>query len=108
MLRLAARAVTAHRWSQRRYLRAAYTIYEDRTGDRQPAALTLAGLHRPGLTHALARLTPLQRQVVQLRYLDGYPREHTAAVIGRSVATVRCLERAALCRLHTECSTGIA
>jgi RNA polymerase sigma-70 factor (ECF subfamily) len=108
MLRLAARAVTRHGWSQRRYLRAAYTVYEDRTADPQPTAVTLAVLRRPGFSHALARLTPLQRQVVQLRYLDGYPRDRTATAMGRSVAAVRWLERAALRRLHTECSLGIA
>jgi RNA polymerase sigma-70 factor (ECF subfamily) len=108
MLRLAARAVSRHGWSQRRYLRAAYTVYEDRTGDAQPTAVTLAVLRRPGLSHALARLTPLQRQVVQLRYLDGYPRDHTATAMGQSVAAVRWLERAALRRLHTECSTSTA
>lgn len=108
MLRLAARAVTRHGWSQRRYLRAAYTVYEDRTGDPQTNAVTLAVLRRPGFTHALARLTAPQRQVVQLRYLDGYPRDHIAIAMGRSVEAVRWLERAALRRLHTECSAGIA
>lgn len=108
MLRLAARAVTRHDWSQRRYLRAAYTVYEDRTADAQPIAVTLAVLRRPGFTHALARLTAPQRQVVQLRYLDGYPRDHIATAMDRSVEAVRRLERAALRRLHTECSAGIA
>jgi RNA polymerase sigma-70 factor (ECF subfamily) len=89
-------------------VRAAYTVYEDRTGDPQSTAVTLAVLRRPGFSQALARLTPLQRRVVQLRYLDGYPRDRTAAAMGRSVAAVRWLERAALRRLHTECSTGSA
>lgn len=72
MLRLAARAVTTHRWSQRRYLRAAYTVYQDRTG--QPAVVAGTTLPRwPGVTHALARLTPPQRRVVHLRYYDGWP-----------------------------------
>src|SRR6266536_2195603 len=31
LLRLAARAVTRHDWSRRRYVRAAYTVYEDTT-----------------------------------------------------------------------------
>lgn len=108
MLGLAARAVTRHGWSQRRYLRAAYTVYEDRTADAQPSVVTLAVLRRPGFSHALSRLTAPQRQVVQLRYLDGYPRDHIATVMGRSVEAVRWLERAALRRLHTECSAGIA
>jgi RNA polymerase sigma-70 factor (ECF subfamily) len=69
MLRLAARAVTAHHWTQRRYLRGAYTVYEDRTSEPAPVTSPVV-LRRPGFTHALARLTPLQRRVVQLRYLD--------------------------------------
>ena len=108
MLRLAARAVTRHRWSQRRYLRAAYTVYEDRTSDPQLTAVTLAVLRRPGFSHALARLTAPQRQVVQLRYLDGYPRDRTATAMGRSIPAVCWLERAALRRLHIECSTNSA
>jgi RNA polymerase sigma-70 factor (ECF subfamily) len=108
MLRLAARAVTRHRRFQRRYLRAAYTVYNDRTGEHQPAGASAAVLRRPGLTHVLARLTPTQRRVVQLRFLDGYPREHTAAAMGRTVAAVRWLERDALRRLHAECTAATA
>jgi RNA polymerase sigma-70 factor, ECF subfamily len=108
MLRLAARAVTRHGWSQRRYLRAAYALYADRTSDPQPAVVNAAAPHRSGLTHALARLTAPQRQVVQLRYLDGYPRDHTATAMGRTVEAVRRIERDALHRLHTQWRTGIA
>jgi RNA polymerase sigma-70 factor (ECF subfamily) len=99
MLRLAARAVTAQSWSQRRYLRAAYTVYEDRTAEPQP---TVAAdlLRRPGFRHALARLTPAQRTAVQLRYLDGYPRDHAARLMRRSVSAVTWLEREGLRRLH--------
>jgi RNA polymerase sigma-70 factor (ECF subfamily) len=109
MLRLAARAVTRHDWSQRRYLRAAYTVYEDRTAasaaDRQVAEeRTLAMLARPGFTHALARLPILQRRVIQLRYYDGYPRDRAAHLMGRSVAAVRDLERRALRRLQDSCT----
>ena len=105
MLRLAARAVTRHGWSQRRYVRAAYTIYEDRTAETTTdgqvgGQWTLAVLARPGFAHALARLTRLQRQAVQLRYLDGVPIDHAAQTMGRSVAAVRDLERRALRRLQ--------
>jgi RNA polymerase sigma-70 factor (ECF subfamily) len=107
LLRLAARAVTRHTWSQRRYLRAAHTVHEHRTtttGQDIAAAPALAVLTRPGFGHALARLTALQRRVIQLRYLDGYPRKHAADQMGRSVAAVRDLERRALRRLHTACT----
>lgn len=105
MLRLAARAVTAYSGSQRQYLRAAYAVYED-AGDPQPAAATAGILRRPALRHALARLTPAQRQVVQLRYLHGYPRDHAARLTRRSVAAVTRLECEGLRRLQAECASG--
>jgi RNA polymerase sigma-70 factor, ECF subfamily len=49
MLRLLARAVTAHHWSQRRYLRAAHTVYQDRTGEPAPVAFV------PGLPRSTGR-----------------------------------------------------
>jgi RNA polymerase sigma-70 factor (ECF subfamily) len=109
MLRLAARAVTRHGWSQRRYVRAAYTVYQDRTaaGAADPRVAenqTVAVLARPGFVHALARLTALQRRAVQLRYLDGYPRDHAAHAMGRSTAAMRDLERRALRRLQHSCT----
>ena len=103
MLRLSARAVTRHTWAQRRYLRTAYTVYEDRTHSTVDNVLETTRatvLARPGFSHALARLTTLQRRAIQLRYLDGYRRDHTAQMMGRSVAAVRDLERRALRRLH--------
>jgi RNA polymerase sigma-70 factor, ECF subfamily len=73
LLRLAARAVTRHGWSQRRYVRAAYTVYADTAagaagGHPATAAATAAGRLR--IRHALARLSDEQRRTVQLRYLD--------------------------------------
>ncbi|MBM0226129.1 RNA polymerase sigma factor [Micromonospora sp. ATA51] len=106
MLRLSARAVTRHTWAQRRYLRTAYTVYEGRTlntvdtVDNALETTRATVLARPGFSHALARLTTLQRRAIQLRYLDGYRRDHTAQMMGRSVAAVRDLERRALRRLH--------
>lgn len=106
MLRLAARAVTRHRWSHRRYLRAALTVGEDQQNNPIPeplgsAAPTLAEqVTRMTFVHALARLTPDQRRAIQLRHLDGYPRDAAAKAMGRSPDAVRQLERAALRRLH--------
>lgn len=84
MLRLAARAVTRHRWSHRRYLRAALTVGEGQQNSPTPepfgsAAPTLAEqVTRMTFVHALARLTPDQRRAIQLRHLDGYPRDAAA------------------------------
>ena len=66
LLRLAARAVTRHiqfARSQRRHVRAAYTVYEDTTG----SAPAMVGRHR--ISHALANLSDEQRRTMHLRYL---------------------------------------
>ncbi|HEX8629368.1 MAG TPA: sigma-70 family RNA polymerase sigma factor [Catenuloplanes sp.] len=105
MLRLAAWAVNRHDWSQRRYTRAAYSVYHDRTTAADAIGVrTIAVLARPGFSHALARLTDLQRRAIQLRYLDGYPRDRAAQAMGRSTAAMRDLERRALRRLHAACT----
>jgi RNA polymerase sigma-70 factor (ECF subfamily) len=106
MLRLAARAVTRHRWSHRRYLRAALTVGEDQHSGPIPDPLGSAApmlaeqVTRMTFVHALARLTPDQRRAIQLRHLDGYPRDAAARVMGRTENAVRHLERAALRRLQ--------
>jgi len=48
----------------------------------------------------MARLTPDQRRAIQLRYLDGYPRDAAARLMNRSIEAVRCLERRAIRRMH--------
>ena len=106
MLRLAARAVTRHRWSHQRYLRAALTVGEDQQTGPTPNPLGSGGptlaeaVTRMTFVHALARLTPDQRRAIQLRHLDGYPRDAAAHAMSRSVDAVRQLERAALRRLQ--------
>ncbi|MEV6931387.1 RNA polymerase sigma factor [Dactylosporangium sp. NPDC051485] len=112
MRRLAARAMTNHSWSQRRYLRAARTIYTDRTvtspavGTRPGpvAGRTIAAVTLTRFPQALARLTPDQRRAVQLRYLDGQPRTAVATQMGRTVDAMRWLEGRALRRLHELCT----
>ena len=73
MLRLAARACTRHRWSTNRYVRAAYTVHEDRQSRRDPSPCDVtqsAVVIRFTFVHAMARLTPGQRLAIQLRMLD--------------------------------------
>ncbi|MFJ6949992.1 sigma factor-like helix-turn-helix DNA-binding protein, partial [Micromonospora aurantiaca (nom. illeg.)] len=55
--------------------------------------------------HAMARLTPDQRRAIQLRYLDGYPRDAAARLMGRSVWAVGDLERRALRRMQITLTT---
>jgi len=113
LLRLAARAVTRHGWSQRRYVRAAYAVYADATGHADstglsggvhPAAATASptAARRLRISHALAQLSDEQRRAMQLRYLDAQPRARVAALMHRSVDAVRTLERQAVAHLRAD------
>jgi Sigma-70, region 4 len=92
--------------TRNRYLRAAYTLYEDQhpTRDTGPLGTTPSTPvpSRATFVHALARLTTDQRRAIQLRLLDGYPRDAAALAMGKSVAAVKSLEQRALRRLHTQ------
>jgi RNA polymerase sigma-70 factor (ECF subfamily) len=105
----AAKACNQHDWSRRRYVRAAYAAREH--ADRAPAAplttdpTTPARLGRLPFVHALARLTPGQRRAIQLRYLDGYPRDAAARLMGCNTESVRGLERRALRRMQITLTT---
>jgi RNA polymerase sigma-70 factor (ECF subfamily) len=106
LLRLVARAATRHCWSQRRYARAAYTICDSMRTPTGPVlvARTVAVTSRPGFGPAFGALTDAQREAIRLRYLDGYPLDRVAQVMGRSIPAVRDLERRALRRLHAACT----
>lgn len=96
-LQLAARACTRHGWAARRYRRAAHEVHEHDTtptATSVPARPTIGG--RLAFVLGMARLTDNQRKAIQLRYLDGYPRDVAAAVMGRSTEAVRDLERRGL------------
>ncbi len=109
--RLAARACTRHLSAARYHTRTVYAIDDDHlaaSGD-QPAAPTdwamPAGRIETGrieISQALARLAPDQRHVIELLYLDGHSRPQVAATIGRSVNTVRTLQRRALHHLKQQ------
>lgn len=98
----AAKACNQHDWSRRRYVRAAYAVR-----DQQPAPAAAdtgappARLGRITFAHAMARLTAAQRRAVQLRYLDGHPRDAAARLMDRSTEAVRDLERRGLRHLQT-------
>ena len=50
---------------------------------------------------ALALLTPDQREVMHLRFVEGYPLEDVARLTGRRVGAVKALQHRALGRLRT-------
>jgi len=102
LLQLAAGAVTCHDRTRRRYVRAAYAVYAQRRDPAPASPHHPVQLARVTFAQALARLSDAQRRVIQHRYLDGMSRAAVAEVIGRSISTVRDLERHALRRLHTD------
>ena len=56
----------------------------------------------PELSHALANLPPLHREVLLLRYQDDLSYEEIAAVVGCSVGTVKSRLHHAKRRLQSE------
>ncbi len=69
--------------------------------------------HHPGditaighvmLVHALARLAPSQREVLQHRYLEGQTQKATAILVGKTLSAVRSAEHRARVKLRTELS----
>lgn len=81
-LQPAACACTRHGWAARRYLRAAHEIHD--------------------------HLTDNQRTAIQLHYLDGYPRDLTAATLSRSTAAIKDLQRRGLRRLNSALAMPMA
>lgn len=105
-IRQAAKACNQHDWSRRRYVRAAYAVRDHDPAPAAPDAGDLpARLGRITFVHAMARLTAAQRRAIQLRYLDGYPRDAAARLMDRSTQAVRDLERRALRRLQAALAT---
>jgi RNA polymerase sigma factor (sigma-70 family) len=101
-LQLAARACTRHGRAARRYLHAAHETHDQAAiaPAAAPAPRTFTVGWRMAFVAGMARLTDNQRTAIQLRYLDGYPRDLAAAVMGRSTEANRDLERRGLRRLN--------
>lgn len=102
----AAKACTRHDWSTRRYVRAAKTVQEQtkivETLDPASATETPATIGRVTLVHALARLVPDQRRAIQLRFLDGYPRDQRADLLAKTPNGMKYLEAQALRQLRIQ------
>lgn len=91
-----------HRLSVDRWRRARARVAEVLT-DRHPEPRDAAGDrpdHRLLLEEALARLTPRQRAVLVLRFLEDLTETATAAVLRCSTSTVKSQTRVALERLR--------
>jgi RNA polymerase sigma factor (sigma-70 family) len=99
----AAKARRRHEWSVRRYTRATITTEQElqRTGSAAGADEPRPPTGRTVLVQALARLAADQRRAVQLRFLDGLPRDDQAHELNRSPEAARALETRAIRNLRT-------
>jgi RNA polymerase sigma-70 factor, ECF subfamily len=59
------------------------------------------------VSHALAQLTPLYRQVLTLRFISGFSHAETAQVLARSEEAVRVLQYRALAALRELLDTNL-
>ncbi|MEZ0397117.1 MAG: sigma-70 family RNA polymerase sigma factor [Anaerolineales bacterium] len=65
-----------------------------------PEEIVARRSHRERLRRALQRLTPEQRQVIALKYLEGWQNEQIARALGKPVGAVKSLQHRALTRLQ--------
>lgn len=65
-----------------------------------PEEIASVGDDARQLRSAIARLTPLQQEVVVLRYLEGRSTKETAVVIGKPESTIRGIQMRALAALR--------
>lgn len=82
------------RWRRRRW--------REVTTDTVPEAMHHDSTERIGLLEDLRRLSPQQRAVLVLRYLDDLTEADTADALGISVGSVKSHARAALARLRNQ------
>ncbi|MGH9110654.1 MAG: RNA polymerase sigma factor [Acidimicrobiales bacterium] len=102
-LRRAASNLLADRWRARaRHRDADRRVAESRPAEPAPPdeRLVVAEEHET-LRRALARLPPVQRQVLRLRIVEELSAEETAAVVGKSAAAVRQIQHRALKTLRS-------
>ena len=67
----------------------------------EPDASILALSDSEAVRRALTQLTPLQQEVIVLRFVEGYSTEEIAAVVGKREGTVRGIQFRALEALRT-------
>lgn len=96
---------TAHNWIVDRYRRAAPPVLElnpetvDESGE-QPGDLLQAQEQQARLRAVLFELTPDQRQVVVLKYLENLSNREVAATVNKTVGAVKSLQHRALDNLR--------
>jgi RNA polymerase sigma-70 factor (ECF subfamily) len=95
-----ARVVDDHRARARRPLQVAYEPQHDTRAVESAEASALGSVATQQAEEMLAELGEEQRSVVMLRVMAGLSLEETAQVLGRSVGSVKQLQRRELLRLR--------
>jgi len=93
----------AHNWISDHYRRQVYLPLEEDLGaeaSSEPHELVLDQLEQEEVRSALLRLTPDQRQVLVLKFLEGWKDEDIAHSLGKEVTVVKALQRRAIASLQ--------
>ena len=94
----------AHHWITDYYRRQPLPAFplEEALVDEQddPAGIAAENINQEQVRAALARLTPEQRQVIVLKYLEGWENEAVAARLDKSVGSIKALQHRALAALR--------
>lgn len=105
LFRLARNVVIDHIRTRREH--APLELVAERTGSEQgPDELAALRQEMDSVAHALRRLTPEQREAIELRFFAGLSAKEAAEAMGRQEGTVRGLQFRAIASLRRE--LGIA
>jgi RNA polymerase sigma-70 factor (ECF subfamily) len=88
------RLVDHHRYAARRPTEPLSESITDETPGPEARVALMAETRR--LSEALARLTDEQQMVIQLRFIEGYNLEDSAAIMGKSTGAIKALQHRAL------------
>ncbi len=69
-------------------------------GKGDPSKTVVAAMEQDEVRAALAKLTPDQRQVIILKYLEGLENDEVAAALGKPIGAVKSLQHRALAALR--------
>ena len=101
LFRLARNAVIDHVRTRREHA-TLDVIVERSTGDAGPDELAVLRQEMDSVATALRRLTPEQREAIELRFFAGLSAKEAAAAMGRQEGTVRGLQFRAIAALRRE------
>ncbi len=100
----------AHHWITDYYRRKpppSYSLDDTLASDPgDPAQIAAENIDREQVRAALMRLTPEQREVVVLKYLEGWENAEVAKLLGKPVGAIKALQHRALDALRRQVLPG--